>query len=64
MAAKKQASGGARMMAAGRKPVMIGPTADEKDILDRAAQIDGRPTSNFVLNHALIAAKKILAKST
>jgi uncharacterized protein (DUF1778 family) len=61
MSAKPE-SGGARMIRTGRKPILLGPTEAEKEILDRAAAIDGRKTTPFVLHHALVAAKKILAK--
>lgn len=60
---KTQLSGGARLMKAGKKPILIGPTEDEKALLDQAAKEDGRPTTQFVLFHALAAAKKILQKS-
>lgn len=60
----KPLSGGARLIRAGRKPILVGPTEGEKKILDDAAEKDGRSTTQFVLWHALVAAKKILKKES
>lgn len=58
---KKQASGGARLVAAGRTPVMLGVPADQIALLREAAAIDSRPVSQYVLLAAVAAAKKTIA---
>ncbi len=63
MSKTKQESGGARLLKAGKKPILLGPTVEQKMTLDAAAAKEGRPTSQFVLFHALQAAGKILRKS-
>jgi uncharacterized protein (DUF1778 family) len=61
--ATKQLSGGARLLAAGKKPVCLGLTEDQHDLLRLAAQAEGRPITQFVTFHALQAAKKIFLKN-
>lgn len=60
---KKQASGGAKLKAAGKHPVLIGLTADQREKIQEAAATDGRPVTQFLVYHGLMAAKKILEKS-
>ena len=60
---KKPMSGGARIKASGKSPMLLGVLPEQKDILRKAAAIDGRPMTQFLLFHALAAAKKILEKS-
>lgn len=62
MAAKKQLSGGARLIESGRRPVLLGVPGEQHDLLTEAAQADGRPLTQFLLFHGLRAAEKILGK--
>ena len=57
---KKQESGGARMARAGRQPMLLGLTAGEREVIEQAAKNERRPMTQFVLYHALMAAKKNL----
>lgn len=57
----KQKSGGAQLIARGKKPITLGVSPEDKKTLDDAAKAEGRPTTQFVLYHALQAAKKVLA---
>lgn len=57
-------SGGSRLIASGKKPILLGPSAEEKLLLESAAKKVGVYTTEFVLMHALRAAKRILAKRT
>lgn len=59
----KQASGGARLKQSGKRPQLLGWSQADAEIIERAAQIEGRPMTQFVQHHALQAAKKILKKS-
>lgn len=59
----KPQSSSARMKAAGKKPSLLWLDPDTRTALDRAAAIDGRPLTQFLIYHATVAAKKILAKS-
>jgi len=54
---KKQKSGGSRMMALGKKPIMLWVTPDEHARIKWAAEIDRRPMTQFILHEALIAAR-------
>lgn len=58
----KQLSGGARLLAAGKKPVCLGLTEAEHGLLREAAALEGRPMTQFALFHALAAAKKLFLK--
>ena len=57
---KKTLSGGARLISSGKSPVLLGLTPDQKVILRSAADADGRPLTQFLVFHGLVAAKKIL----
>ncbi len=60
----EQKSGGAKMKDAGKTPILLGVTPAQLDLIDRAAEMSGVPyRTQFVLQHALDAAKKILKKS-
>lgn len=59
---KPQKSGGARLVESGKKPILLGPTKSEHEILKSAAEKEGRPVTQFLLFHGLKAAKKILSK--
>jgi uncharacterized protein (DUF1778 family) len=66
MAARKpqrQRSGGARLLASGRRPVTLGVEPSDHDTLRKAAQLDRRPITQFLIHYGLVAAKKILEKS-
>lgn len=58
----KQISGGARLTASGRKPILLGVTQAELDTIRQAAQIDRRPVTQFLILHGLAAAERILGK--
>jgi uncharacterized protein (DUF1778 family) len=60
---EKQSSGGARLIASGRHPVLLGPTEEQHALLAAAAEVDGRPVTQFLIFHGLEAAKKILKKN-
>lgn len=51
-------------MQSGRKPILLGPSAEEKLLLESAAKKSGIYTTEFVLLHALRAAKRILSKTS
>lgn len=56
----KQASGGARLVASGKIPMTLGLTTEERDLIRQAASAEGRHAmTEFVLHHALEAARKI-----
>lgn len=57
---KKQASGGARLTAAGKKPMTLGLDPADRDLIERAAAAERMPMTVFVLRAALVAAKKTL----
>ena len=56
----KQASGGARLKAAGKHPVLLGLLPDQAEKIRAAAEADGRPLTQFFIFHGLAAAEKIL----
>lgn len=56
----KPASGGARLIASGRRPVLLGLTADQHATIETAAKAERRPVTQFLLHHGLAAAEKIL----
>ena len=56
----KQESGGARLMKSGRKPVQLGLTAEELDLIDRARDL--APRTKFITRAAVQCAKKILGE--
>ena len=49
---------------AGRTPIGVTVSPEEHAIIREAAEIDGRPMSQFMLRAGLAAAKKILGKNT
>jgi uncharacterized protein (DUF1778 family) len=59
---RKQKSGGARLVESGRHPVQLGITSEQRDVLRKAAELDGRPLTQFMIFHGLAAAKKIISK--
>lgn len=46
----------------GRTPIGVTVDEEEHDLIRRAAKLDGRPKSQFVLRAALAEAKKILGE--
>lgn len=58
-----QASGGARLKAYGKRAVLLGIFHEEYAMIQEAAQIDGRPVTQFYMFHTREAAKAILKKS-
>jgi hypothetical protein len=62
--AAKQASGGARLAAAGRVPQLLGWPEEDHDVIREAARVERLHMTQFVQRHALAAAKRILAKSS
>lgn len=56
MKRKSKKSGGARLIASGKRPILVGPTAEQHAELSKAAAIENRPVAQFVLHHALKAA--------
>ncbi len=58
--APRQASGGARLKAAGRHPVTLGLTPAQRDLIRAAAEKDGRPMTQILLRGGLALAEKIL----
>lgn len=52
----KRPSGGAKLKAAGRHPILLGVSADQLTMLRKAAAKELRPVTQFVIFHALAAA--------
>lgn len=50
---KKALSGGAKMKKAGKRPILLGVTEMQKQILQLAADQESRPLTQYVLFHAL-----------
>lgn len=61
--AKKKASGGAVMKAAGREPIMVSATPEQKKSIRVAAAKMGVPMSKFLLETGLREAERISKKS-
>lgn len=61
---EKPLSGGARMKAANRHPVLLGLDPSQLELARKAAKLDGRPLTQFFIFHALAAGKIILEKSS
>jgi uncharacterized protein (DUF1778 family) len=59
---RKQLSGGAKMKAAGRKPILLGVTPEQLERLREAAALELRPVSQFVVYHAMRAADLVVAQ--
>lgn len=58
----RQASGGARLIASGRKPVLLGLTPEQYEKMGRAAEKIGLKLTQFLVFQGLAAAEKILGK--
>ena len=48
----------------GRTPIQLVPTEAEHDLIRRAAELDHRPKTQFVMLAALAAARKILGENS
>lgn len=60
----KRPGGYAQLKAAGKTAVMLGLTAEDVALIDRAREIDSRTRAGFITHYALLAAKNILEKSS
>lgn len=58
----KQLSGGRRLRESGKRPILLGVQVDDHEFLQRAAGVERRPVTQFVLHHALQAAHKLLGE--
>lgn len=58
----KQASGGSRLTAAGKRPVLLGLRPEDKELLDRAADKVGEYTTTFIIAAALAEARRVLGR--
>lgn len=57
---RKRPSGGAQLKAAGKTGILVGVAESDLMLLDEACRAEGRTRTNFLIFHALSAAKKIL----
>ena len=62
MKPKQRPSGGARLIAAGRRPVLLGLLPEEHAQLTAAAAAAQMHLTQFLTYHGLIASKTILRK--
>lgn len=60
-AARKQLSGGAKMKAAGKLPILLGVTPQQMKLFRKAAALEMRPVTQWVIFHAVHAASRLLA---
>ncbi len=58
----KQASGGARLVASGRRPMTLGLTQEQYELIQAAAQKELIPMTALTLRSVVEASKKILKK--
>jgi uncharacterized protein (DUF1778 family) len=59
---RKRLTGSAAMQARGFKPVLLHLTKEEKELLEQAAELDGRKQTQFVRFYTLEAARRIVSK--
>ncbi len=59
---RKQASGGARMMATGKKPLLLFLTVEQHALIKRVADHLNEPMTRFVINQALYYGRQLDAK--
>jgi uncharacterized protein (DUF1778 family) len=59
---KRPPSGAAKMKAAGRRGILLSVTPEQHTLLARAAFVELRPLSQFLLFHGVAAAKTSLEK--
>ena len=55
-------SGGARLVASGKKPVLLGLDPADHLLLSRAANAERRPLTQFLLWYGLQAAKRVVSQ--
>lgn len=61
----KKPSGGAALMAAGKRPVTFGLLPDQLDQIDRAMELSGiMSRSQFFIYHGLTAARQIILENS
>lgn len=56
---RKQLSGSAKMYKLGKKPILIWLTALEMSKVRKAAELSRRPVAQFVVYHAICAARDL-----
>ena len=61
---KPRLSGAAKMKAAGKLPVLLGITPEQKAQLKAAAKLEGRPLTQYVVFHSLQTAARQLCQFT
>ena len=59
---RKPLSGGAKLMASGKRPMSLGWPPDELAKIRQAAKKSGQYMTQFVVHHALMAAEEIIGK--
>lgn len=64
MTSKQQSKRPAYATRSGRTPIGVTASPEEHALIREAAEIDGRPMSQFVLRAGLAAARKILEKNS
>ena len=57
-------SGNSYAARSGRTPIGVTVSPEEHEIIKQAAELDGRPKTQFVLRAALAAARKLIAESS
>lgn len=60
---KKAISGGAHLIASGKKPIMFGASIAEHEMIRQAAEVTKRSMAQFALYAAVEMAKTILEKN-
>ena len=61
---RKQLSGGAKLKAYGKKPILLGVKPEVWEFLKKAALKELRPLTQFILYHACQAASRTLAQES
>lgn len=54
----KPKSGGARLVASGKKPILLGVTPEQYEKISTAAKADNRPITQYIIHHILKEAEK------
>lgn len=63
MSPKKPRGGYARVKAKGLRSFNFAVTEEQRETLRKAAELDGRSVTQFLIFHSLEAAKKIISKN-
>lgn len=58
----KQASGGKRLGASGKKPILLGATREEWAVIHTVAKHERRPMTQYILHHIMELAAKTIAE--